>query len=216
MVKRNNGMKYLASLILCLFLCGCGTHAGENEILIGRKAQDGMDGAGGTESAELLAETEDSSGQDGREGGQDAEKAILVHVCGAVKNPGVVSLPEGSRAQDALDAAGGFSENAGRDFVNLAEPVQDGQKLYFPTTEEANASAAQGAALQETGDGRVNINTADIAALCTLPGIGEARARDIIAYRDANGAFENCEDIMKVSGIKDSVYGRISDKIKVR
>lgn len=211
MVKRNDGMKYLASLILCLFLCGCGTHAGENEILIGRKAQDGPGGAGGTESAELFAETGDSSRQDGREGGQDAEKAILVHVCGAVKNPGVVSLPEGSRAQDALDAAGGFSENAGRDFVNLAEPVQDGQKLYFPTTEEA-----QGAASQEAGDGRVNINTADIAALCTLPGIGEARARDIIAYRDANGAFENCEDIMKVSGIKDSVYGRISDKIKVR
>ena len=211
MVKRNDGMKYLASLILCLFLCGCGTHAGKNEILIGRKAQDGPGGAGGAVSAELFAETGDSSGQDGREGGQDAEKAILVHVCGAVKNPGVVSLPEGSRAQDALDAAGGFSENAGRDFVNLAEPVQDGQKLYFPTTEEA-----QGAALQEAGDGRVNINTADIAALCTLPGIGEARARDIIAYRDANGAFENCEDIMKVSGIKDSVYGRISDKIKVR
>ena len=128
MVKRNDGMKYLASLILCLFLCGCGTHAGKNEILIGRKAQDGPGGAGGAVSAELFAETGDSSGQDGREGGQDAEKAILVHVCGAVKNPGVVSLPEGSRAQDALDAAGGFSENAGRDFVNLAEPVQDGQK----------------------------------------------------------------------------------------
>ena len=216
MVKRNNGMMYLGSLILCLFLCGCGTHAGKNELLIGRKAQDGFDDAGGVESAELSAGTEDGSGEDGREGEQGAEKVILVHVCGAVENPGVVSLPEGSRAQDALDAAGGFSENAGRDFVNLAEPVQDGQKLYFPTTEEARASAAQGSALQEAGDGRVNINTADAAALCTLPGIGEARARDIIAYRDANGAFESCEDIMKVSGIKNSVYNRICDKIKVK
>ena len=216
MVKRNDGMKYLGSLILCLFLCGCGTHAGRNELLIGRKAQDGSDDVSVVESAELSAETEDGSGEDGREAAQGAEKVILVHVCGAVENPGVVSLPEGSRAQDALDKAGGFSENAGRDFVNLAEPVQDGQKLYFPTSEEARASAAQGSALQEAGDGRVNINTADAAALCTLPGIGEARARDIIAYRDANGAFESCEDIMKVSGIKNSVYNRICDKIKVK
>ena len=141
------------------------------------------------------------------------EVRILVHVCGAVVNPGVVSLSQGSRAEDALVAAGGFAENASMDYVNLAGYVGDGEKLYFPTRDEVSAGVQ---AQAEADDGLVNINTADMATLCTLPGIGESRAKDIIAYRETHGDFESCEDIMKVSGIKTSVYNKLSDRIKVK
>ena len=82
----------------------------------------------------------------------------------------------------------------------------------FPTRQEADVRQQEREAAQA---GLININTADAAALCTLPGIGEARARDIISCRESEGPFESCEDIMKVPGIKDSVYEKIKDKITV-
>ena len=143
---------------------------------------------------------------------QDTGKApdICVYVCGAVETPGIVFLPEGSRAADALEAAGGFASHAAVDAVNLAAKISDGEKLYFPDCEEYRAQAEKQASASA---GLVNINTADAAQLCTLPGIGESRAADIIAYREAHGGFASCEDIMNVSGIKESVYNKISDKI---
>lgn len=143
---------------------------------------------------------------------QDTGKApdICVYVCGAVETPGIVFLPEGSRAADALEAAGGFASHAAVDAVNLAAKISDGEKLYFPDCEEYRAQAEKQASASA---GLVNINTADAAQLCTLPGIGESRAADIMAYREAHGGFASCEDIMNVSGIKESVYNKISDKI---
>ena len=143
---------------------------------------------------------------------QDTGKApdICVYVCGAVETPGIVFLPEGSSAADALEAAGGFASHAAVDAVNLAAKISDGEKLYFPDCEEYRAQAEKQASASA---GLVNINTADAAQLCTLPGIGESRAADIIAYREAHGGFASCEDIMNVSGIKESVYNKISDKI---
>ena len=138
---------------------------------------------------------------------------IRVYVCGAVANPGVVEIPQGSRVEDALEAAGGFGAEAGREAVNLADWVSDGQKLYFPKEGEA---VEEPQAQADSASGLVNINTADVAALCTLPGIGESRARDIISYREANGGFGACEDIMKVSGIKTAAYEKIKDKITVK
>lgn len=135
---------------------------------------------------------------------------ICVYVCGAVEAPGIVFLPEGSRAADALEAAGGFAFHAAVDAVNLAAKISDGEKLYFPDCEEYRAQAEKQASASA---GLVNINTADAAQLCTLPGIGESRAADIIAYREAHGGFASCEDIMNVSGIKENVYNKISDKI---
>ncbi len=135
---------------------------------------------------------------------------ICVYVCGAVEAPGIVFLPEGSRAADALEAAGGFASHAAVDAVNLAAKISDGEKLYFPDCEEYRAQAEKQASASA---GLVNINTADAAQLCTLPGIGESRAADIIAYREAHGGFASCEDIMNVSGIKENVYNKISDKI---
>ena len=145
---------------------------------------------------------------------EEMVRAICVYVCGAVMEPGVVEIPEGSRAEDALLAAGGFREDAGREAVNLADWVTDGQMLYFPTAQEAEERTAE---TNGNGDGGlVNINTADAAQLCTLPGIGESRAADIIAYREKNGGFASCEDIMKVPGIKTGAYEKIRDKIRVR
>lgn len=159
---------------------------------------------------------------------QEPEK-IYVHVCGAVVSPGVVELPVGSRVETALYAAGGFTENAAEDYVNLASKVEDGQQLYFPTIEEAETllSGSGGLlpvmemgisggreAVQETG--KININTADVELLCTLPGIGEARAQDIVAYREDHGAFKRIEDIMQVSGIKQSAFDKIRDRIVVQ
>lgn len=212
MVKIKKRVNAVCSLFLCVMLCGCGTSQGGEVIMIGRG---GYETAQGTEalterSGDRTTETE-SADAVSTQPQKTAEAEIRVYVCGAVAQPGVVSLSEGSRAEDALAAAGGFAENARRDYVNLAEWVTDGQKLYFPTMEEAESLVRQ-----ETGKGLVNINTADMATLCTLPGIGESRAKDIIAYRESHGAFESCEDIMQVSGIKDSIYSKICDMITVR
>lgn len=203
-MKRNK-IKVAAScsLILFVLLCGCGTD-GQEVVAIGREQAENT-------TDEYVPDGAASRGTTADTGAPSSVPEIRVHVCGAVLSPGVVALPEGSRAEDALQAAGGFAEDASRDYINLAERVSDGQKLYFPTMEEMETRPAQ-----DAGAGLININSADIAALSTLPGIGEARARDIISYREAHGAFENCEDIMKVPGIKTNVYSKISDMITVR
>lgn len=211
MVNREKFAAAACSLVLFAALCGCGHTGGSEAAAIGRDAgysawaaENRAEGAG--------AGTGETDASGTGPGSREETAEIRVYVCGAVEEPGVVTLPEGSRAEDALLAAGGFAETAWRDYVNLAEWVSDGQKLYFPTLEEADSLVAE----QTPGSSLVNINTADMAALCTLPGIGESRARDIISYREANGAFESCEDIMKVSGIKNSVYSKISDRITVK
>lgn len=137
-------------------------------------------------------------------------RMIAVYVCGAVISPGVVELPEESRAADALQAAGGFAEDAETSYVNLAAKVTDGERLYFPSVTEELCLTAQ-----EKGSELVNINTAGVDVLCTLSGIGEARARDIVAYREENGPFKAKEDIMKVPGIKENAYKKICDNITI-
>ena len=125
----------------------------------------------------------------------------------------MVFLPDGSRAADALAAAGGFAADAAEEAVNLAAKVSDGEKLYFPTCWEYVSQAEQEEA---EAAGLVNINTAGVGQLCTLPGIGESRAADIIAYRESHGDFAACEDIMHVAGIKESIYNKISSRITVK
>ena len=128
-------------------------------------------------------------------------------------SPGVVEIAEGSRAEEALRLAGGMTQEADPFYVNLAETVTDGQKLYFPTTEEAKRLETAAKAAEE---GLVNINTASEEELCTLPGIGASRAADIVRYREKNGSFQTKEDIMKVSGIKQNAYDKLCDKITVQ
>ncbi|SDF58032.1 helix-hairpin-helix domain-containing protein [Marvinbryantia formatexigens] len=194
-------------------------NAGAESAAGGEPAVDGAFGVSG-----MAAETE----------GITETPAIFVDICGAVQRPGVYELAAGARVCDAVAAAGGLLENADLASLNQAAFLQDAAKIYVYTQEEAaaqgiaapepvqNAAGGQeqapgqqmeSAAGQET---KVNINTADIAQLCTLTGIGEARARDIIAYREANGGFQSAEEIMNVSGIKEATFQKIKDEIAVR
>ncbi len=149
---------------------------------------------------------------------QDEEVMLVVHLCGAVKNPGVYELDLDSRIIDGVDKAGGFTEDASRDSLNLAMELTDGSRIYVPTIEEAEAYQYQNVsdAGIDRSDGKVNINTADEDKLMTLKGVGSTRALAIIEYREAHGAFAAPEDIMNVSGIGQASYEKIKDEICVR
>lgn len=204
----------VCSLVFVINCSACGTE--ERDILLIGQQENLQTGGQDTlpaEQEETKATAAVLTAAQGEDRYAETEQEVCVYVCGAVKSPGVVYLRPGSRAADALEAAGGFAVNAAGDAVNLAARVSDGEKLYFPTQEEYQAKEEQEAA---AAGGLVNINTAGTAELCTLPGIGESRAADIIAYREACGGFTVCEDIMQVSGIKESVYNKISDKITVK
>lgn len=193
---RKKKMAALCSLVLCILLTACG-HGAEGTFFFSEEGG-GVPGVQGSMAADGAAVPSDG----------ERQAVVCVYVCGAVRRPGLVELPEGSRVNDALEAAGGFAEDASREHVNLAAKVADGEKLFFPNREEV-------ASAEEKDDGLIDINTATAEELCTLPGIGAARAADVIRYREREGAFETCEDIMKVSGIKKNVYDKIKDRIKV-
>lgn len=213
--------------VLCAFLGGCG---GKEELVILSSANpvQQMQEAEGEPAASKQSETAkgepaaskqpDTGNGAGTADAESTKDSIFVHVCGAVAMPGVVELPEGSRTDDALRAAGGFLDNAARDYVNLAARAEDGQMLYFPTKEEAAELKEAQKILQqaetEEAAGIVNINTADKEQLCTLPGVGESRAADIIAYREKSGGFKRIEEIMNVPGIKEGAYEKLKAKIR--
>lgn len=146
---------------------------------------------------------------------------IYVYVCGAVQTPGVYALQDGMRVYEALAAAGGFREDADTQWLNQAAPVQDGQRLYVYTQEEVQvlaANASQTTGGEPGGDaahGRIDLNTASKELLMTLPGIGEARAEAILAYRSEHGRFRSVEEIQNISGIKSSLFEKIREKIMV-
>lgn len=193
---------------------------------------------------EVPAETRAAEASDDEEKEQEAVKevpakneaemkpeVVSVYVCGAVNAPGVYELPAGSRLYQAVEAAGGMREDADRNYLNLAMELIDGEKLQVPTKEEVQAglavdtSAGSGQTVGEEQSGSqagaaagrlVNINTADAELLMTLPGIGEAKAKSIIDYRTDKGPFGKIEDIMNITGIKQSVYEKIKDAICVK
>lgn len=142
--------------------------------------------------------------------------ALYVYVCGEVVSPGVYALSEDSRIYEAVEAAGGFTEEAAREAVNLAARVSDGMQITVYSMEEAmtmpqNAKAGE----PDSGPGLVNLNTATKEELMTLKGIGESKAEDILRYRETSGGFKRIEDIMKVPGIKDAGFQKIKDSITV-
>ncbi|MBO5336230.1 MAG: helix-hairpin-helix domain-containing protein [Lachnospiraceae bacterium] len=223
-----------AGFLYLFLLAGCGSQDKAIVLLGQENRQEIKESETEPEDGLSASSTDDSAGSmevagELSERSADVREMIYVHVCGAVVSPGVVELPRGSRVETALLAAGGFAESAAEDYVNLASKVEDGQQLYFPTIEEVEAllsgnggllsgmeSGKQGGQDAAQESGKVNINTADVSLLCTLPGIGEARAQDIITYREEHGAFQRIEDIMQVSGIKQSAFEKISDRIMVR
>jgi competence protein ComEA len=131
-------------------------------------------------------------------------RPVFVHVAGAVRSPGLYELPDGSRVADAIEAAGGATVGADVSAVNLAELVMDGVKIEVPKRGEVVAAAASPSpgALSATGtSAAVNLNTADVPTLETIPGIGPVLAAAIVAHRDENGPFPSVDALLDVSGI---------------
>lgn len=169
---------------------------------------------------DLQGEQDKASLEDNETFVEEKEK-IVVHVAGAVNNPGVYTLEEGDRVKDALDIAGGVIPEADLECLNLALKVHDEDKLYVPKIGEIadspdSSKGSSIAGISSNDDGKININTASEAELTQLPGIGPVTAQKIIDYRESNGKFSNVEDIKNVSGIGDKKFEQIKDKIKTR
>jgi competence protein ComEA len=149
---------------------------------------------------------------------------IAVHVIGAVPRPGLYYFLDGARVQDAIDAAGGLLAEADANALNLAAMLEDGQQLDIPyqtgsaPTETVNlptSATEQPTNENSNNEELVNINTASLEELDTLPGIGLTTAQKIIDYRTVNGPFSTIEDIMNVSGIGPSTFEGMKDMITV-
>lgn len=173
-----------------------------------------------TETAESEV-SGDAVTESGQENTVETEPTVLLYadICGAVENPGVYELEDGARICDLVKLAGGLTAEADLNVLNQAEKVTDGMKVRVYTKEEAVDLSVQTdigmITTEETESGRININTADQTQLVTLSGIGAARAADIIAYRTEHGNFQTIEEIMNVSGIKESTFQKIKDQIVV-
>lgn len=139
--------------------------------------------------------------------------SLYVHVSGAVVEPGLYVLRSDARAVDAISAAGGFAADAEQSAINLARPLSDGEQLVVPVVGAEPAAAASAAAV--AADGRVNLNTADVSALDTLPRIGPAIAQRIIDWRDEHGRFTSVEDLLAVPGIGEKMLAALRDLVTV-
>lgn len=145
---------------------------------------------------------------------------IKVYITGEVKNQGVIELEEGDRIADAIEKAGGQTEQASLKNVNLAYQLEDGQKIYIPNVNDNETEiiddGASGVVDDTTNQTVVNINKADETELQSLNGIGESLATSIVQYRKENGKFERIEDLKNVPGIGDSKFENIKEYIKVK
>lgn len=155
-----------------------------------------------------------------RSSSQTETQKVFVDIKGAVKNEGVYELSSGSRVTDVVKLAGGFTEDADKKSVNLAEKVTDEAVIYVARVGENVAPAtansqANGSAQQEESSDKINLNTATLAELQTISGIGAKRAQDIIDYRDANGGFSSVDDLANVSGIGEKTLEKLKSEVTV-
>ncbi|MCL6472033.1 MAG: helix-hairpin-helix domain-containing protein [Firmicutes bacterium] len=142
---------------------------------------------------------------------------LYIHVAGAVVNPGVYRLKEGSRVIDAVNAAGGGLDSADEGALNLAAKVFDGQKIYMPKKGEVpqQTISLQAGADGSTGDAKINLNTATLEQLDALPGIGQVTATRIIEYRNKRGPFKRVDDLKEIDGIGNKKFDQIKDRLCV-
>lgn len=190
-------------------------------------AEDGSGPEGASSAAAPASPSpEDAPPEDGEAPAAGAE--LVVHVSGAVAEPGVVHLPAGARVDDALEAAGGPTEDADLSAVNLARPVGDGEQIHLPVPgEEPRAGDPGAAAPGDAGTGEapaagssgasgvINLNTASAAELEELPSVGPAIAQRIIEHREKNGPFRSVDSLLEVSGIGPSTLEKIRDRASV-
>ena len=139
---------------------------------------------------------------------------LVVHVVGRVRHPGIVTLPPGSRVVDAVGAAGGAAKGADLSAINLARLVVDGEQIRVPRPGEVVAGTSGGAAGGSSGaGGPVSLNTADVTALDTLPGIGPVLAQRIVDWRTENGRFTSIDELGEVSGIGEKLLAQLRSKV---
>ncbi|GAA4372423.1 ComEA family DNA-binding protein [Paeniglutamicibacter cryotolerans] len=149
---------------------------------------------------------------------------LVIHVAGAVRDPGIYKLPSGARAYEAIEAAGGLDKDADASSLNLAALVQDATRLYVPRKGEqpglqppgTGPGISQAPPGSGEPDAKINVNTADAAALQELPGIGPALAANIIDFRSANGPFSSVADLDAVSGIGPVMLKRLEPLVGFR
>ena len=144
---------------------------------------------------------------------------IVIHIAGAVENPGVYTLTEGQRVEDALQKAG-LTDQADADALNRAALLNDGQKIVVPFTDEAHTINQQEISSENSlstteQNHKINLNQATITQLMDLPGIGEVKAGAIIQYRQEHGGFRSVEELLQVSGIGRAIYAQVADSVYV-
>ena len=168
--------------------------------------------------SEVIAVPKDST--DEKEDGNQKEEVveqdlITVDVKGAVKTPGIYDLPVGSRINDAVQKAGGLTDNADNKSINLAQKISDEALVYVPTKEEATSQATQSNASNSKENKKVNLNKASLEELKQVKGLGAKRAQDIIDHRDSNGKFKSVDELKKVSGIGAKTIEKLKEYVTV-
>ena len=188
-------------------------HAGVTRVA-GASARSAADGAGSASDSETAGPT----------------SSVCVDVVGAVRRPGVFTLPEGSRVEAAVDAAGGLTSAAARAAINLAAKLQDGEQIVVPTDDEVKAggaagpgsgaaggaASAGGAAGAAASGAKIDLNSADATQLDALPGVGPSTAAKIVADRQANGRFKTVDDLGRVPGIGPKKLDQLKPLVCVR
>lgn len=140
---------------------------------------------------------------------------ITVDVKGAVKAPGIYDLPAGSRINDAVQKAGGLTDNAESKSINLAQKISDETLVYVPTKEEATSQETPSSASNSKGNKKVNLNKASLEELKQVKGLGSKRAQDIIDHRESNGKFKSVDDLKKISGFGAKTIEKLKDYVTV-
>lgn len=138
---------------------------------------------------------------------QMANMVVGIHIKGEVKNEGYYELPYGSRVKDAIKKAGGETALSDISSVNLAQKLTDGEEIIIPAKSTDKKTSSN--------KNLININTAGVKELCTLEGIGESTANEIIAYRNKHGNFKNIKDLTKITGIGSSKFLKIKENITI-
>lgn len=170
--------------------------------------------------AEVTSVSQESTDEkeDKNQKGESVEQDLItVDVKGAVKAPGIYDLPAGSRINDAVQKAGGLTEQADSKLLNLAQKVSDEALVYVPSKGEESASqqAGSGTASSTSKEKKVNLNKASLEELKQVKGLGGKRAQDIIDYRETNGKFKSVDELKKVSGIGAKTIEKLKDYVTV-
>lgn len=242
-IRKTAAISILIIAALFVFAARGGEDAAVQEASGTTAASETVEGTYDLGAAETGTDADALNGSDAGLNGQNADQgnltgSVFVDIGGAVVDPRLAELPNGSRVEDAINAAGGLTEDADMTLINRAELLTDGEKIYIPTHEETAAgigsdgnTAGQSSTLTGGSDGgkagnsgsgsfsgeqKININTADTTQLQTLSGIGPVTAQKIIDYRENHGRFDSIEDIKNVSGIGEKTFEKLKDSIKTK